>query len=93
MAAISGPGVVSIVAAVVTVLVLGVYLVLLALALRHVSSRLGALIAAMGKVPEKSERIRPIVQAIDADLDQTRELLERSLRRRREQPAGGDERG
>jgi hypothetical protein len=65
---VTAAGVVSIVVALVTVLVLAAYLIYVVFALRRVSARLRAILAGLALIPGKTAPISPVLSEINHDL-------------------------
>ncbi len=70
----------TIVAVVVTVLVLAAYLIALALVLRSVGSSLETVVWALRATGERTATAGPLLEAIEVDLDEGRAALERRPR-------------
>lgn len=82
--------IVSIIAAVLTILVLAGYLITLALILRRVNARLGTVIATLREVGAGTEPIEATVDALEVELRRVRGSLGRFAGAGETRPSGGD---
>jgi hypothetical protein len=75
-------GIVLVIFVVVAVAVIAGYLIVIALALKQVSTSLQTVIGFVGQIPERTAPIEPVVDAINKDLGTARGVLEGLLLRK-----------